>query len=173
MWLYKPILMCLALLLAGCGFRPLYGTQTGSFVLSELSSIQVGPVGGATGVQLHNALHDNLQLGTAIREARYYLTLDYDTANSAQLTAKDSQVGRYTMVLTVRYELIDLISDSSIASGQTSAQASYNVIPDNAYATFVAEEEASSRAARQIGQQLTNLLSLYFTQAQRPGPDIP
>ena len=167
MWLYKATLLCLALLLTGCGFRPLYGTQAGSLVLSELSSIEVAPVGGAIGVQLHNALHDNLQPDISAQDARYALTLDHNTENRAQLTAKDSQIGRYTMVLTVRYELIDRISYHIITSGQTSAQASYNVIPDNAYATFVAEEEASSRAARQIAQQLTSILFLHFSRGER------
>ena len=151
----------------GCGFAPLYGTQTGSIVLSELSSIKLGPVRGATGVQLQNALHDYLQPSVTSKQARYSLTLDYDKGNSAQLTAKDSQVGRYTMVLTVRYELRDVDSNERITSGTISAQASYNVIPDNAYATFVAEEEATSRAARQIGQQLTSLLSLHFSRDHR------
>lgn len=173
MWLSKPALVCLALLLAGCGFRPLYGTYAGALVLSELSSIEVASVGGSTGVHLHNALHDNLRPDLATGEARYTLALDYNKANSAQLTAKDSQVGRYILVLTVHYELIELISDKRITTGQTSAQASYNVIPDNAYATFVAEEEAAARAARQIGQQLTNLLTLYFSQNNLYRTDIP
>lgn len=167
------MVVCGGPLLAGCGFAPLYGTQTGALMLHELSLIEVAPVEGIIGVELHNSLHDNLQPYNRTGPARYDLTLDYNKANYAMITAKDSQIRRYTMILTVNYELTDSIAQTRVKSGQTTAHASYNVITDNVYATFVAEEEASLRAARQIAQQLTNLLSLHFTRGASDGENIP
>jgi hypothetical protein len=77
------------------------------------------------------------------------------------------------MILTVDYELTDSVTRNLVKSGQTSTHASYNVINDNVYATFVAEEEAVLRAARQVAQQLINLLSMHFSQGNRNGIDGP
>ena len=54
-----------------------------------------------------------------------------------------------------------------VMAGHTSAHASYNVISDNVYATFVAEEEASLRAAKQIGSQIASVLSLHFAREKQ------
>ena len=173
MWLYKlALLVCGSLLLAGCGFTPLYGTHAGAITLHELSSIELKPVKGIIGAQLHNTLHDNLQPYNRTGAAHYYLTLQYDTANYPMITAQDSQIRRYTMILTVDYKLSDSVTQKPVKWGRTSAHASYNVITDNVYATFVAEEEASLRAARQIAQQLTNLLALYFAQGDSHGKNV-
>ena len=175
MWLYKlALLVCGGLLLAGCGFKPLYGTQAGSHLLHELSSIEVKAADGVIGVQLRNTLHDNLQPYNREEAARYRLTLDYDKSTYPMLTSPTtSQIRRYTMILNVDYELTDSVTQNPVQSGKTSTHASYNVVVDNVYATFVAEEEASLRAARQIGQQLTNLLSLHFNRADSHGKNGP
>ena len=174
MWLYKLILLvCGGLLLTSCGFTPLYGTQAGARLLHELSSIEVRVADGVIGVQLRNTLHDNLQLYNRAGAARYRLALDYDTSTYAMLTSPTtSQIRRYTMILNVDYELSDSVTQSLVKSGLTTAHASYNVVIDNVYATFVAEEEASLRAARQIAQQLTNLLALHFTRGNSHGKNV-
>ena len=173
MWLYKlALLVCGSLLLAGCGFTPLYGTQAGAITLNELSSIELKPVEGIIGAQLHNTLHDHLQPYNRTEAAHYDLTLKYDTANYPMITAQDSQIRRYTMILNVDYELSDSGTQSLVKSGRTTAHASYNIVIDNVYATFVAEEEASLRAARQIAQQLTNLLALHFAQGDSHGKNV-
>ena len=162
MWLFRiAVYLSVALFLAGCGFKPLYGNREGSILLQELASIELAPLRGIIGVQLHNTLHDNLRPNPD--RARYYLSIEYDKANYALITAKDSQIRRYTMILTVRYRLTEIVSKTQVKNGHTSAQASYSVIEDNAYATFIAEEEASLRAAKQVGYQLTNILSFHFS----------
>jgi len=166
--------MCGGLLLAGCGFTPLYGTQAGARLLHELSSIQVTAAEGVIGVQLRNTLHDNLQPYDREGATRYHLALDYDKSTYAMLTSPTtSQIRRYTLILNVDYELSDSVTQNLVQAGKTSTHASYNVVVDNVYATFVAEEEAALRAARQIGQQLTNLLSLHFNRADSHGKNGP
>ena len=165
--------MCGGLLLAGCGFKPLYGTQTGARLLHELSSIEVTAAEGVIGVQLRNTLHDNLQPYNREGAARYHLALDYDKSTYAMLTSPTtSQIRRYAMILNVDYELNDSLSRKLIKAGRTTAHASYNVVIDNVYATFVAEEEASLRAARQVAQQLTNLLALHFAKGDSHGKNV-
>ncbi len=132
-------------------------------MLADLYSIEIGPLDGVIGEQLRNTLHDHLPL-TDRKAKAYSLALTYDTANYPMITGQDSQIGRYTMILTVHYTLIDFSSGSMVIEGHTSAHASYNVIPDNVYATFVAEEEASLRAAKQNGSQIANLIALHFSQ---------
>ena len=149
-------------LFSGCGFQPLYSGRQGESVMADLSSIELAPLDGVIGVQLQNALQDHLQLNDQ-RAKAYNLSLDYDTANYPMITGQDSQIGRYTMILTVHYTLTQFSSGSFVMEGHTTAHASYNVISDNVYATFVAEEEASLRAAKQSGNQIANLLSLHFS----------
>ena len=123
---------------SGCGFQPLYSSRLGELVMADLSSIELAPLDGVIGVQLQNTLQDHLQLNDQ-RAKAYNLALKYDTANYPMITGQDSQIGRYTMILTVHYTLIDFSSGSMVIEGHTSAHASYNVISDNVYATFVAE----------------------------------
>jgi len=163
MWFCRLIFTLLSVaLFSGCGFQPLYGSRLGELVMADLSSIELAPLDGVIGVQLQNTLHDHLQLNDRKAKA-YKLALNYDTANYPMITGQDSQIGRYTMILTVGYTLIEVSSGSMVMEGHTSAHASYNVISDNVYATFVAEEEASLRAAKQNGSQIANLLSLHFS----------
>ncbi|MEE2694663.1 MAG: LPS assembly lipoprotein LptE [Pseudomonadota bacterium] len=167
MWLYRiAVILFSVALFSGCGFQPLYSSRLAGSVLTDLSSIEVGALDGIIGVQLHNTLHDNLQLNDK-HEKAYSLILRYDTTNYPMITAEDSQISRYTMILNVHYTLSEFASGSLLTEGHTSAHASYNVISDNAYATFVAEEEASLRAAKQIGNQIANLLSLHFSQRSK------
>ena len=163
MWLYRLAFTLLSIaLFSGCGFQPLYSARLGELLLADLSSIELAPLDGVIGVQLHNTLHDHLQVSDQTGKV-YSLALKYDTANYPMITAEDSQISRYTLVLTVHYTLIESASGSLVTEDHTSAHASYNVIPDNVYATFVAEEEASLRAAKQIGSQIANLLSLHLS----------
>jgi len=173
MWLYRLAFALLSIaLFSGCGFQPLYSGRPGELVLADLSSIELSPLDGVIGVQLYNTLHDNLELHDQTQKV-YGLTLKYDTTSYPMITAQGSQIGRYTMILNVGYTVISLVSGSLVAEGQTSAHASYNVVPDNVYATFVAEEEASLRAAKQIGNQLSNLLFLHLSRRNQHSPDAP
>ncbi|MBT06316.1 MAG: hypothetical protein CMM32_05290 [Rhodospirillaceae bacterium] len=167
MWFCRLTFALLALaLFSGCGFQPLYGGRLGGSVLADLSSIELGPLEGVIGVQLQNTLQDNLQLNNRKAKA-HTLALTYDTASYPMITARDSQISRYTMILTVHYKLFEVSSGSMVMAGHTSAHASYNVISDNVYATFVAEEEASLRAAKQIGSQIASVLSLHFAREKQ------
>ena len=170
MWFCRLAFPLLSLaLFAGCGFQPLYSGRLGESVLADLSSIELGAldgVPGRIGVQLQNTLHDNLQLNDR-KPKVYSLALNYDPASYPMVTAQDSQISRYTMILTVHYKLIEFSSGSMVIEGHTSAHASYNVISDNVYATFVAEEEASLRAAIQIASQIASLLSLHFSRTNQ------
>ena len=163
MWFCRLIFTLLSVaLFSGCGFQPLYSSRLGESVMADLSSIELVPLEGVIGVQLQNTLHNHLQLNDRKAKA-YTLLLNYDTSSYPMITAQDSQISRYTMILTVHYTLIEFSSGSMIMEGHTSAHASYNVISDNVYATFVAEEEASLRAAKHNGSQIANLLSLHFS----------
>jgi len=173
MWFCRLTFTLLSVaLFAGCGFQPLYSSRLGESVLADLSSIEIAPLNGIVGVQLQNTLHDNLQLNDQ-KAKLYHLDLKYDTTSYPMITGRDTQISRYTMILTVHYQLVEFSTGFKVAEGHTSAHASYNVIAENVYATFVAEEEASLRAAKQIGSQIANLLSLRFSRRNQKSQGAP
>lgn len=152
--------------LAGCGFRPLYGTTAvDGAVAAEMASIRIGPIGEdderRVGQILRNELIDRLTAGVGEQPQRYDLQIELDQRTSALQIQTTDTVTRYNLVLVAKIHLFT--SDTHVRIYETTARAtgSYDVV-ESEYATLVAEQETARDAARDLSNTIANLLALYF-----------
>ena len=166
MWWFKATfgLLCLSASVAGCGFQPTYGHRAGDAVLTHLAAVDVTPMRGLLGVTMYNHLRDGLTPGGKLKVPRYQLNLEFTTNRTALITAKDSQVRRFNLVIQANYSLLDIGSGSLLKSGIARAVTNYNVVQTSNFGTSAAEEAAHLRGVREISQQIVWALSVFFKQ---------
>ena len=157
----------LALALAACGFRPLYGRYGANPGAQRIfSSIYVQPIDAErAGYQLRNSLIDLLEASASPANAIYRLDVDLREARQGVAVQPNASITRYNYTLLARYKLIDAKSGKVITKGTQSTLSAYNVLPSSAtssYGTQSAREDAQKRAADDIAQRIRLDLGVYF-----------
>ena len=166
MWWFSRTLGLLVLFAAipGCGFQPIYAERAGDAVLTRLAATEVAPMQGRLGVEMYNHLRDGLSPGGKLVSPTYQLQLGFQTNRVALITAPDSQVRRFNLVVAATYKLFEIESGRLLNSGAAHVVTSYNVIKTNNFGTAIAEQDAQLRSIRQISQQIVWTLTVFFKQ---------
>lgn len=159
-WVYKlGILGAVLPNLAGCGFTPVYKTDaTTPDIHSKLSKIYINTIPEKQGVILYNQLVDLLHKnGTPITpEYRLITTVSVNSFTTAIKRNNESSRG----VVRVEGEF-ELITADISKTFKSRSECGYTVVK-NPYASDTAEQNASERCLRDIGQDAYRQLSLYF-----------
>ena len=149
------------LLLAGCGFEPVYGESHGAEVRGELQSVRVALIANRSGQQLRRYILDRIHPGDDVPSAAYQLEVGLTEIRQNYGIQRDKTATYSRLVLTGYYTLRDLKTQKAVLTGATNAYSSYNVAaaPFN---TIVAENDARERAVRSLGDDLINRVSFYL-----------
>lgn len=174
MWWRNPSRRAAALLLAGllpamlagCGFRPLYGNGSDGEALPEFASIAVEQAEDRTTQLLRNHLLDMLNPRGAPEKPAYRLELKVVESVSSVLVTRSDEITRNNLQMTVTYRLIDYRSGVAVQGNSLSSLVSYNLVRAD-YANLVSERDARARAARDLAEQLRIRLGNYFTQQRK------
>src|SRR6476469_9454415 len=94
----------LCLLLAACGFRPMYGRSNLS---PQLASIYVEPIAERDGYELRTRLIDLLQSDGQQAGKRYNLKILINESSQGIALQNDATITRYNQTLEARYTLTD------------------------------------------------------------------
>jgi LPS-assembly lipoprotein len=152
-----------ALLLTGCGMRPLYG-GVDSAARAALSGVEVAPIEGQAGWLVATALKDRLS-ATASGTPRYRLDVRLDDRISGLGVRRDDSVARERRVLRARYQLVELASGTTIVDATAGSDAGIDVVSSE-YATIAAEQTALERLSGIVADQIVARIALY---GQRTG----
>jgi LPS-assembly lipoprotein len=162
-----------ALLVSGCGFRPLYAVpdMPGGSMQATLRSIYVEPVPERLGYQLRNRMIDVLDGKGEAGGARYRLKMTLTTKSEAIGVQSQTTIGgvtqtaitRYNDTLTVNYELLDARSGAVVTKGIETGLSAYNVLT-SPYATLAVQQDADRRAAEDIADRIRIALAVWFAQ---------
>lgn len=169
--------------LAGCGLSPVYGTyaNTGqnAGVAASLNTVSIDTIPDRTGQKLRNLLVDRFYSTGAptAHNAVYRLYVAPVTESIYGLgIAKDATATRSQVRLTSYFTLTrtDDLEQESLIHRNLTAISSFNTLASQ-YTTLITEEDARDQAIREMAQQITTLLELYFTDPARfPAPaDVP
>jgi LPS-assembly lipoprotein len=159
-----------ALLLAGCGFHPLYGTMSnGKSAGTSFTAIYVPPIDlERTGYELRNDLLDDLQAKANATGAAFDLNITArDRNQSIAITnnqvgsLKEVEITRWNYTLIANYQLVDRKTRKVLSKGQVTSLSGYDVL-QSPYATEVALRNAQTTTAEDISQQLRLRLAVYF-----------
>jgi LPS-assembly lipoprotein len=147
----------LCLVLAGCGFHPLYGGK----LSPQLASIYVEPVAERDGYELRNQLID--LLGSDGREAgkAYRLRLTLNQVSNGVTLQNDATITRYNDTLTATYVLTDA-KGTEITRGSQTSLSSFNV-SNSPYSTVAVQQDSDRRAADDIADRIRMDLGVFFS----------
>lgn len=162
-----PVALVFAgLALAACGFRPLYASGPDGFGPGDsMAAIYVESIPERVGYQLRNHLLDRFGASGRSDGAAYRLKISLREQTLGVAIRPNASITRYNYTLEARYDLFPSDGSAAVKSGTVNALSAYNVAT-SPYATVVAEQDASDRAAGDIAERLRVELAVFFAEAQ-------
>lgn len=161
------LLMAVAVVLTGCGFRPMYGSSPGNAgVSAELAAIAIPEATDRTGQLIRNDLISTMKAGSGGN--KYTLTLKTTVKNQGVIKKTLPAVTRQAVNIVVEYELMERASGNTITTGKTFSNVSYDVIRQP-FADLQAQTDATERAALEVAGDIRTRLAAYFAK-QQPKP---
>jgi LPS-assembly lipoprotein len=167
--------MVIAALAGGCGFRPLYATDT---VLADdaepatreqLAATVVGPIADRPGQILRNELVFLLAATGEAAAPRYSLNVTLSESLSTIAVQITGLATRANLRLYASYVLTDLATGQTAMQGWAEAVGSYDLLP-NEFATLIASRYTREQAARRLARILhTRLATFYGTRKLAAG----
>ncbi|MEL6780871.1 MAG: LPS assembly lipoprotein LptE [Pseudomonadota bacterium] len=143
-----------ALLLAGCGFTPVY-----SDVSSSTGPIAVETIPGRSGHILRRELLRDLKAGLPGVDESAVLTVTLDESLSQLAFSPDGAASRSSVRASAQYVLA--LSDNAV-SGTINSTANFNV-PDNPYGDISAQQAAYERAMLDLARLMVDDLRIKLT----------
>jgi LPS-assembly lipoprotein len=161
--------------LAGCGFRPLYGDHSVGNTATDLSQVRVVPIADRTGQMLYNRLRDRLNPHGKPTEPLYTLEIKVVERSEDLLLEPNETASRTDLMLTANFKLRKIDGGATVLTGSSRSSISYD-IQTSQYATIVSEQDVRQRATKQLSDDISTRLALYFTSgqtAEEPQPPQP
>ena len=148
-----------ALVLSGCGLRPLYAGGGSGPVATTLEAVEVAPIPDRVGWLVFNNLQERLH-GPGEREPRYRLEVDLDDTITQLGIRNDQAATRERRTLRARYRLVDLSTGLVVLDATAGSDAGIDVVSSE-YATVAAEQSAAERLAEVLADQIVARLALF------------
>lgn len=149
-----------ALLLTGCGLKPLYSGGSSGAVAQTLGQIEVAPIEGKAGWLVANALRDRLGAVPGGQGARYRLEIKLDDEITGLAIRRDDSVARERRTLRARYQLVELNQGGVVLDATAGSDAGIDVVGSD-YATIAAESTALERLSERVADQILTRLAIY------------
>ncbi|MGF1476486.1 MAG: LPS assembly lipoprotein LptE [Geminicoccaceae bacterium] len=153
------------LMLAACGFRPVYDTNRDAGIDAELRAVRVAPFPDRLGQILRNETIDQLNPEGTQGPAEYDLVIQLTRRITELAIQLDDVVTRQDLTLTARYELRDRSDGTTLLRSAATRVAGFNV-GDDPFATLSSEQDAERRAAIQVSRDIRVSLSDFFARRE-------
>ncbi len=157
------VMVLLALLGAGCGFKPLYGTASDdtSNASIRLASIRILPLPDRVGQKMHNLLRDRLNPQGQPLRPDYLLQVRISEVLEELGIRKDETATRANLTVIADFVLRDARTNVELIKGRSRAINSYNIL-ESQFATLYSESDARDRGLREISDEIRDRLAVYF-----------
>jgi LPS-assembly lipoprotein len=152
-------------LLAGCGFKPVYGVNSAGkspSAVQQFASIEIPVMPNRLGQQMRNLLIDSLHPNGATGDYRYKLAIGIKEAVVSLGLQQNSTSTRGQVRLTIKYSLIDAENSKVVLSETLRTSTGYN-IQINMFSSVLSQDDAEAQGLQQIVDDMTLHLALYFT----------
>lgn len=162
------IALALMLIIAGCGFRPLYQKgPDGESVTEDMAQTRIMNVvalnqrDARLGQRMRNLLVDRLNPDGRPEEPRY--SLDSQIATRVEETGLQitEEATRARLTVTASFVLRDAKTGGIVFRGSETSVNSYNIAASE-YATLTAQGAAADQSAREIADLIKLRLGMYF-----------
>ncbi|OUR80458.1 hypothetical protein A9Q83_00565 [Alphaproteobacteria bacterium 46_93_T64] len=150
-------------LVAGCGFQPLYGSQTlNAKVTASLDQTYVLPIEGRVGQLVRNQLLDRVSPKGLPSRATYQLVVKLREQKQGLAIDKTDATNRYNLTIFAKYSLLDSTGKQALYSGSAQSVASFNIVESD-FANLAAEKNARKRSAIVVSEEIHRQLSVYLS----------
>jgi LPS-assembly lipoprotein len=156
-------------LLGGCGdagFRPMYGaTGIGGAAASEkLAQVDISTIPGRVGQQLRNEFIYQSTGGGERAEPVYRLEVAVRESVTSTLIEKTGDARGQVYNLDAAFKLIRIADKQVVMEGKSYSRAAFDRF-SSIYSNVRAREEAETRAAKTIAEELRTRISAYVATA--------
>ena len=175
MSLYRGLLSSvLVATLAACGFHPLYKKDSADVaaVTSDFAQVRIVTVRAANpefdrlGQQMHNLLIQRLNPDGTPSDPRYRLECDLSVQRERTGIQITEEATRARLTVMVNFRLLPVAGKEALYAGSEQSVNSYNIV-DSQFASLSAENDAATRAVREISDSIKLRLGIYFQHEQR------
>ncbi len=157
----------LALAVSACGFQPLYGrNDSGQRTQDLLAKVRIQPLPDRVGQQLHNLLRDRLNPRGQPSSPDYSLHIRISETLEELGIRKDETATRSNLTVFADFVLSDARSGKELFKGRSRSINSYNIL-ESQFATLFSESDARNRALRELSDEVSNRLAVYFARFAR------
>lgn len=161
----RQILLIVSLLLiASCGFEPVYGTMgsKNTTVEAGLEQVDIAIIPDREGQYLRNALIDRFYRYTRPQNPKYNLVVAPVTERLIDLDiTKDSDATRGQLRLTTSLRLVNIETQETVLTRGLQSISSYNILGSE-FATRVTEENARQNTLDDLARQIELQIGLYL-----------
>ncbi|HQT40167.1 MAG TPA: hypothetical protein PK231_12120 [Acidocella sp.] len=160
------------LVLAGCGFTPLYGGDEGADVQRQLEQVKIANIPERPGQLLHEALEAQMQRQGSPTQQLYVLNVSYVITPEEIGVQADTSVSRERFNARATWSLAPIGAPAqALASGQAVTSDALNIINQQYFAQSQETGTVNQQLADQIAAQITQQVSVYFkTHPAAPAP---
>lgn len=157
-------IVCCGLLLAGCGYRPLYGERgaAGESVVEELAQVRIEAIPDRIGQQLYNLLRERLNPRGKPAAPKYALKVTLTEQRENLFLEKDETATRANLTLKADFTLTRIEDEEIIIKGLSRSVSSYDILASQ-FASVVSEEDARLRGARAISDEIKTRVALALS----------
>jgi LPS-assembly lipoprotein len=161
-------------MLAGCGFRPMYGGRSATSdgpAADGLAAVTVGLIPERSGQLLREALQERFERNGGGTAHRYDLQVSFGVGAEGIGYQHDNSITYLRYVGTAFYTLLAQdATRSTLTSGSARVVDGLNVIDEQYFAMDMEGEAVTRRLAEAVADQITLRLAAYFNQqAKRVG----
>ncbi len=162
-WRRTAFLCLVPLVLASCGFRPLYGNYSyNAAAMDDLASVQVLPLVDREGQLIHNALLTDFNPRGEPSKPRYRLAVTPALTETQQALRTDDTATRNLVTYNVTYVLYE--NNTRVVAGSFTQMFSYDFLEEH-YANISAADDIHRRAAQSVADEIRNRVAAYFAKA--------
>lgn len=158
----------LVMLVAGCGFKPLYRTDSAGDVVPQFSQISIAQPEDRPSQQLRNYLLDSLTPHGEPQKPRYILEYRLTENIGSVFVTRSEEITRNNLQMAVYYTLRDYETGKPVYSQSVQSLASYNLTLAD-YANLVSEKNARERSLKDIAEQMRLRLGNFFDRRSAAG----
>ncbi|HUW73983.1 MAG TPA: hypothetical protein VMW05_08160 [Methyloceanibacter sp.] len=154
-----------ALALAGCGFQPLYGSNTttanGTRLSEAMASVDVTPIPGRVGQKVRNELIFANTGGDYAAPHRYKLNIAIRERVIDQLVQISGDARGQVYQLEASFRLLDSATGKLIHQGSAVSRAPYTRYQE-VFANVRARYDAENRAARTVSESIKTQVAAFL-----------
>lgn len=164
------VLFSMAILLSGCGFRPLHGQYSAGEnpgASATLSTVYVEPIPDRSGQMMRTALERRLSPNGQSSAQQYRLSVTLSESISKLAVEQNAFATRANLTLTASYSLVRVQDGFQYPSSYSTAVSSYNILSSN-YATRAAELNARERAIETLASDLRTRIAITLSAPTPP-----